>query len=222
MNGCSRVARTDCAPQGSPKFRVQGELRELAQEGGRRQDQCSRDSQATPGAAAGDACGRRVVLHPRGPRSPTIPPQLQVTAYRRASPEAHVLPVTRSPAAPPTRIHPRSPAYPARAPLPHPQRKVTFPGRGRRGDRGCLSVFPPRRPASPCLPHTSCSEPADPGAWAPPIFTPRSCCPGGGGGGREGGREREEAWRQMRTRRIEAGISGPAAQAQWSFPRGLS
>lgn len=181
MNECRRVARTDCAPQGSPKFRVQRELRELGQEGGRRADRCARDSQATS-----RRCRRRPVWHARGsapwrPRSSTTPPPLQGAAHRRARPEAHVLSVTRSPAAPPARTHPRSPAYPARAPLPHPQREVTFPRRGRRGDRGCLSVFPPGRPASPRLPHTSCSEPADPGAWAPPTFTPRSCWAGRGG-----------------------------------------
>lgn len=123
---------------------------------------------------------RRVVLHPEAPGPPPSAPAPGRSVPARR-PEAHVLPAPRSPAAPPAPTHPRSPAYPARAPLSHPQREVTLPGRGRRGDRGRRSALPPRRPASPRLPHTSGSEPADPGAWAPPTFTPRSCWAGRSG-----------------------------------------
>lgn len=141
-------------------------------------DPCARDSQATFRRCRWRPCGQARGSAPRGPRPSALRPRSR--AQRTGAPARRPM-CCQLPAAPPAPTHPRSPAYPARAPLSHPQREVTLPGRGRRGDRGRRSALPPRRPASPRLPHTSGSEPADPGAWAPPTFTPRSCWAGRSG-----------------------------------------
>lgn len=163
---------TECTPHRSGKFRVQGKLKELGQEGGRRKGQCARDSrghlQTQP---LGTRVARKVVLHPRGSGSCTTPTLHYCSPYSigRSPPargEAHVWSVILHSQTLPSPPRPRSALYPT-----HERRCCSWAlGLGVEGPTG-VTACSPTPAASSRPPLTSDRVTACPQILGPPTFT---------------------------------------------------
>lgn len=126
LSGPPNCQKTECTPQESTKFRVQGELIEPGQENTRREHWCASGSPgrrccSKPGSCQtnGSAPGRRPTLRHPGR------PSLQDAAHQSARRPTCNHP---RPAAPAHCARALPAAFPARALLPHPREEASFPG----------------------------------------------------------------------------------------------
>lgn len=143
---------------------------------------------------------------PEVPGPPPLRPRSR--AQRTGAParrEAPVLPVTRSPASP---HPPQVPRLPCKGPSAPPAEGGDVPGkRGGGVAEGAAQLSHPGGRRHLAFHTPAAANPRVPRPGPRPLS--RHVPAGRGVAG------------QVRMRGVEAGIAGPAAQAQWSFPRGL-